>query len=257
MGWGLIIGYLVAFNLLMFGFTRSDYFDRAQGKAAKHYALTPEGYRFFNSPGFDPKYGIALSPVTPEVAAWAENPTVHPGQYFDPLTGRPLAWYAKRSAGIELYPLPGFDPQTGRQLRPVTKEIVEEYEQAPPEAAAHPDPSTPLTSETPPTASASIPVLLSERHVIELHGDMPDPADGWAGYAGLLFDPQKGEYLRIRTTTGVWYHPSLKNEFYIPPHQERQIRFRSFSGLYLFSKDTGNAEITAFRPARPSRVSLR
>lgn len=211
----------------------------AEGKATKYYALTPEGYRFFDAPGFDPKYGIKLSPVTPEVAALAENPTVQPKQYFDPLTGKPLAWYAKRPEGIALFSMPGFDPVTGDKLRSITKEVAEAYAKEQTVKAVSHDASN--------TVSVSSRSPNREHHVIELKGDMPNPNNEWAGYTGLIFDPQKGEFLKIRTTVGAWYHSSLNNEFFIPPGQDRIIRFNSLSGLYLFSKESGQAEITAFR----------
>ena len=46
--------------------------------------------------------------------------------FFDLRTGEPIVWYYKDKNGvIELFNLMGFHPQSGDELSPVTKEIVE------------------------------------------------------------------------------------------------------------------------------------
>ena len=46
--------------------------------------------------------------------------------FFDPRTGEAILWYYKNANGdIELFNLMGFDPSTGEELLPVTKEVFE------------------------------------------------------------------------------------------------------------------------------------
>jgi TPR repeat protein len=48
--------------------------------------------------------------------------------FFDPVSGEPIIWFAKDVGGrIELFDLVGFHPQTGEELKPVDKEIVNEW----------------------------------------------------------------------------------------------------------------------------------
>jgi hypothetical protein len=42
--------------------------------------------------------------------------------------GKPLFWYAKGDAGIELYDAPGSHPRTGKQLLPITREVADQLE---------------------------------------------------------------------------------------------------------------------------------
>ncbi|OGZ02892.1 MAG: hypothetical protein A2430_02315 [Candidatus Liptonbacteria bacterium RIFOXYC1_FULL_36_8] len=57
----------------LFMHTGEQFFNHQTGEPIKWYAKTPEGYRFFDSPGYDPKYGIQLKPVGQEVVKEAEN----------------------------------------------------------------------------------------------------------------------------------------------------------------------------------------
>ena len=50
--------------------------------------------------------------------------------FFDRATGEPIVWYLKTAAGeLELFDLMGFHPATGEELLPVTKEVVNEWNQ--------------------------------------------------------------------------------------------------------------------------------
>lgn len=45
--------------------------------------------------------------------------------YFDPTTGKPLKYYSISPIGqYKFYSQPGFDPETGDSLRPVTKDVI-------------------------------------------------------------------------------------------------------------------------------------
>jgi hypothetical protein len=50
--------------------------------------------------------------------------------FFDPTTGEPVVWYSKNDHGqIELFDLMGFHPQTGEELIPITRDIVQAWKQ--------------------------------------------------------------------------------------------------------------------------------
>jgi hypothetical protein len=50
--------------------------------------------------------------------------------FFDPTTGEPVVWYSRGDGGqIELFDLMGFHPQTGEELSPVTREVVDAWKQ--------------------------------------------------------------------------------------------------------------------------------
>lgn len=54
-GAAIVVTIIVLYNLGLYNFTKSSYFDLSEGKVSKWYANTPEGIRFFDSPGYDPK----------------------------------------------------------------------------------------------------------------------------------------------------------------------------------------------------------
>lgn len=134
-GYTVILCYTFIFYMSMFLLTKEHKFDYATGKATKYYAKTPEGIRYFDAPGFDPKYGIPLKPVDRDVIrkeSVKERPLKKiegPTQYFDHTTGEPLCWYYETSDGIiELYDHSGFHPKYGGELKPITQEIARRYE---------------------------------------------------------------------------------------------------------------------------------
>ena len=141
--WAVAVAYVSAFFFTMYFASRDQYFHHNAGKvsATKFYALTPEGVRFFDTPGIDPKYGIELKPVTPQLLANLKKrelgllpkPLVYksPSEvaFFDSLTGEPKVWYHRNPAGqIELFSPGGFHPGYGEELKPVTREMVSEIE---------------------------------------------------------------------------------------------------------------------------------
>jgi serine/threonine protein kinase len=70
----ILVGYVAVFFLTLYGASRSNCFGQTTGEALKWYAWTPEGIRFADSPGVDPKYGVTLKPVTPEIVSLIEIP---------------------------------------------------------------------------------------------------------------------------------------------------------------------------------------
>src|SRR5262249_38062520 len=64
----------------------------------------------------------------------ADEPT-----FFDLKTGEPAVWYARSKAGkIELFDLMGYHPETGEELQPVTREIVQQWQAQQKEIAQRP-----------------------------------------------------------------------------------------------------------------------
>lgn len=136
----LLVVYTASYYLAMYFLTQNVYFAHGSGEAIKWCAVTPEGWRFFDSPGYDPKYGIELKKVTPEVAREyemtkgvaissvpAQVDTMN--QFFDRYTGAPKVWYAERpDGGLDFFANPGFHPKYGTQLKPATADIVRQAE---------------------------------------------------------------------------------------------------------------------------------
>lgn len=49
--------------------------------------------------------------------------------FFDPVNGSPRAWYWRKSDGTyQFYDAPGFQPQTGDQLKVVSRDVVDDWE---------------------------------------------------------------------------------------------------------------------------------
>lgn len=137
----IIFSYAGIFFLSMFFLSRGTYFGHNKGEATKYYANTPEGIRFFDSPGYDPKYGIKLEPVTPDLIEKHQKKllgmqpkkldikTMEGTEFFDPITGDTKVWYFTDSDGnYEFYDAPGFHPVYKVELKPVTPEIIRDYQ---------------------------------------------------------------------------------------------------------------------------------
>src|SRR5215510_9346196 len=109
-------------------------FDPSSGTAMKCYVVTRDDIRYGEQPGTDPATGRECRPVTAEVIErlraykWGNRPrkieTTDP-TFFSLKTGEPIVWYHKAQTGeIDLYDLMGFDPETGDELLPITREVV-------------------------------------------------------------------------------------------------------------------------------------
>jgi len=125
----------IAYCLGMFVVSREASFSHREGGVMQWYAVTPEGVRFFDSPGFDPKYGMELKPVTQQLkVALARRqlrqiPKRLPlnirveSTFFDPLTGEARCWYYLAPDGhYDLFDASGFHPENGEPLREMTRE---------------------------------------------------------------------------------------------------------------------------------------
>jgi hypothetical protein len=136
-GLAIIAAVFVVYNIGLYLGTRDSYFAYDKGDAAKYYANTPEGIRFFDTPGFDPKYGIQLKPATPELIGNMEKAnrgmapkklayrSIEGVEFFDRITGESKVWYFRdQSGGYELFDSPGAHPTYGEPLQPVTPDVV-------------------------------------------------------------------------------------------------------------------------------------
>jgi hypothetical protein len=128
---------LVGHSLLLWYGTRNNAFDTS-GNATKCYVLTRDGQVIYREQvGIDPSTGRQCRPVTPEMYerlqkyASGKRPTLitDPNPtFFDPRSGEPIVWYYNgKDQTIEIYDLMGFQPDTGEELLPVTKDIVSEW----------------------------------------------------------------------------------------------------------------------------------
>jgi len=134
----IIVVYIAFFFLGMYFLGQGKYFGHFEGKALKYYAVTPEGIRFFDSPGFDPKYGKELKPATPQMIEQMERAKrgMQPKrigitgetEFFDSITGQPKVWYFIDSEGnYEFFDQLGYHPVYWEELKPVTKDIIINY----------------------------------------------------------------------------------------------------------------------------------
>jgi len=133
-GYTVVACYILVFFVSMFFMTKDQKFDFATGKATKFYANTPEGIRYFDAPGFDPKYGIKLAPVDPTMSkseALRNNPPkMIEGipNFFDYVTGEPRVWYYETSDGsVEIFDQAGYHPKYGTELKPIVPEVIVKY----------------------------------------------------------------------------------------------------------------------------------
>lgn len=127
----------VTYNVSLYYVTRDLTFGFKTDKALRYYALTPDGVKFYDRPGVDTTYGVALQPVTPENVV--DLLAMSRGEFrrlddrgalsfFNPRTGAAMVWYFKHDDGaLEFYNQPGFHPGTGRRLLPATEMIYREW----------------------------------------------------------------------------------------------------------------------------------
>ncbi|MBU4372704.1 MAG: hypothetical protein KKH02_06940 [Proteobacteria bacterium] len=135
-GAAILLVMAVGYNLSLYYVTKEMAFAFSGGAVQKWYAVTPEGVKYYNRPGFDTTYGIPVQPVTPEVIPKlkllekGEFKPIDPAQkpLFNPITGQPQVWYYKYPEGwFEFYDKPGFHPVTGTLLKPVTEQVYFEW----------------------------------------------------------------------------------------------------------------------------------
>jgi hypothetical protein len=129
-----ILGLLIGHGVLMG--MRDNYYDVA-GKTEKCYVLTREGIKILNHIGADLDTGRECKLLTPQMTEkynayrGGKRPqmvTEADPAFFDPVSGEPIVWYSKTNAGrIELFDLMGFHPKTGEELKPIDRQMVDEW----------------------------------------------------------------------------------------------------------------------------------
>ncbi|MCB1544800.1 MAG: hypothetical protein H6872_02955 [Methylobacteriaceae bacterium] len=117
--------------------TREVLADHEQKQSHRCYVVTRDSVRYGREPGVDPQTGRMCRQLTAGLlervreyekgnrpkAVTSETPT-----FFDQRTGDPALWYSQDSSGnLKLFDLMGFDPQTGDELQPVTREIPDKW----------------------------------------------------------------------------------------------------------------------------------
>src|SRR5262249_37283205 len=117
--------------------TRDNLVDR-QGHSIKYVGLTSEGLVVRDRPGFDPKTGVQLQPINPEtteiVRLWLRNPWIPAMQAapcepsFSRFDGSALCWFDQQGQQISFSSLPGYNPDSGHRLLPVTDEILRRWQ---------------------------------------------------------------------------------------------------------------------------------
>ncbi len=134
-----IAALLVGNSLILWQGAKGQYFDRS-GKGIKCYVLTREGeVRWGEHPGIDPATGRECVKVKRELADRLIALTTQPGRkpqqitspdptFFDPRSGEPVVWYSKdKNGAVEIFDLMGYHPETGEELQPVTRDIVDQW----------------------------------------------------------------------------------------------------------------------------------
>jgi TPR repeat protein len=129
-----LLSLLIGHSLVLAYATMNQNFSRADGKALKCYVVTRDSIQLQDHVGIDPVTGRECRPVTPEIAERVDayKNGGRPSRiisadpvFFEPRTGQPITWYSIAADGeIQLFDLMGFQPETGEELIPVTKEIV-------------------------------------------------------------------------------------------------------------------------------------
>jgi hypothetical protein len=93
-----------------------------------------EPVRYGNEPGFNAISGRQCRELTPEIAMRVREyekgnrpkriDAVEPA-FFDSHTGEPIVWYFRDKTGnLDIFDLMGFHPETGEELLPISKDIV-------------------------------------------------------------------------------------------------------------------------------------
>lgn len=137
------------------------FFDPLSGQPLKWYSEVGGTVRIFTVGGFDRTYGIPLRPVTQEVVKRYLQQGGPPklvgdkeASFFDPSTGEPTKYYCRSPEGIRVFDAPGYDPEYGTRLAPVTPEIVAQLRKQP----ASPAPKSWAATTAPASTAAKAPV---------------------------------------------------------------------------------------------------
>ncbi|WP_156041815.1 tetratricopeptide repeat protein [Bradyrhizobium sp. URHD0069] len=112
--------------------------SRSDNLMTKCYVVSRNEIKVLNRVGIDPQTGLNCRLLTPEMAEKVreyqrgKRPaqiTGLPVVFFSTLTGEPIVWFTKGNSphSIELFDLMGFNPRTGEELVPVTRQVADEW----------------------------------------------------------------------------------------------------------------------------------
>ena len=229
-----ILLLLVGHSATLWYGTSHQFFERS-GRPTKCYVVTRDLLRYGERPGIDQTTGRECRLVTPEIVERLrayENGT-RPQRitdldptYFDPRTGEPIVWYYKNKRDeIEIFNLMGFHPDTGEELLPISKEIVELYKS---QIARR----TPRRIDDPETYGFFDPLSGKPRIWYE-HG-----ADGsYDFYDGPGFDPHTGRPFSLVTSEFIaeWResisNSQIKKCFIITRDSRTPVRYGQKPGI--------------------------
>lgn len=239
----LILAILfVSYNLSLYHFTKKPYFSFSEGKVLKWYALTPEGVRYFDGPGFEPVYGIPLKQVTPDLVPKLKplergdfNP-INPSEgtaWFNPITGESQIWYYKYPDGnFDFFNKPGYHPITGEPLTPVTKQIYFEWREK-----FKSQPTTPPKTEPP----SNLPLPSRKQSETERRQPMAVIESNPSGAEVYLNWNYRGR------TPNVSVNPSDKNSVLVlllPGYKPNIVESLPLQSRLFFSLEPGRLEPT-------------
>lgn len=127
-GWLAILALLIGHSLIL---------SMSNNLMTRCYVLTRDSIKVMNQPGIDPQTGRECRLLTPQMAEKVieyqngKRPSQVqnlPVVFFSPISGEALVWYTQSpQTGIELFDLMGFNPRTGEELKPVTRQIADDW----------------------------------------------------------------------------------------------------------------------------------
>ena len=132
-----LLTLLIGNSLVLWYGTSAHFFARS-GEPIKCYIVARDAIRYGEQPGIDPVERTRMPPshtgdrrTSQCIRRWCKATSdlnhLEP-VFFEPRTGAPAVWYAAGANGqIELFDLMGFHPETGEELLPVSREIVQRW----------------------------------------------------------------------------------------------------------------------------------
>lgn len=138
--WGTVFLYVGGYFLTLH-FARATF--APTGESLVWLTETPAGtLELCDTPGVHPTYGTECKPATPELVELMRRQTagslpqeihlvssINERPFFDPITGKAKVWFYRTSdERIELYDQPGKHPTWGKELQPVTPDVVGQVE---------------------------------------------------------------------------------------------------------------------------------
>ena len=144
LGYATISATLVGYYLLLWWGTEPFWFDD-KGRALRCYVRMDEGIFFRrlkepDKPQIDLETGLRCLPVTPSVrrdlkivqkimAREGIKRISTPQIFFNEQTGKPVVWFVRKDGSFRFFNAPIYDPESGQRARPVTRDIIRQYQE--------------------------------------------------------------------------------------------------------------------------------